>query len=116
MKYAEKLLWILDAPGGFPHTLEAQNETIQICTDFVHSLGLKCDCVGWCEIDLSNPRTAEILSSISKFCKENGWHARGLYTRQYTDVQSDWYELIPTLFKNNTLCDRIETVSEAGKK
>lgn len=116
MKYSEELLWILDSPDGFGSTLEAQNETIQICTDFVHSLGLKCDCVGWCKMDLSSPRTPEILTKISEFCKENGWRARGWYTREYTDVQSDWYELLPSVFKDNTLSDDIETISANGKK
>lgn len=116
MKYSEELLWILDDPNGFPRTLEAQNKKIQICTDFVHSLGLKCDCVGWCKIDLSSPRTAEILNSISKFCKENGWLARGWYTRKYIDIESDWYELVPTYFKNNTPCDTVEAVNEEEKK
>ena len=116
MKYSEELLWILDSPSGFGSTLEAQNETIKICTDFIHSLGLKCDCVGWCKMDLSNPRTPEILNKISGFCKENGWRARGWYTRRYVDVQSDWYELLPSKFKDNTLCDKIETISANGKK
>ena len=116
MKYSEELFWILDEPGGLAITLEAQNKTIQIRQNFVHKLHLKCDCVGWCKIDLSNPRTPEILSSISKFCKENGWRARGLYTRKYVDIESDWYELVPTCFKDNTLLDRIETVSDNSKK
>jgi len=116
MKYSEELLWILDAPGGFGSTLEAQNKTIQICADFVHSLGLKCDCVGWCKMDLSNPRTSEIFTKISEFCKENGWRARCSYTRRFVDVQSDWYELVPSAFKDNTICDKIETVSQNGNK
>lgn len=106
MNYTEELLWILDMPGM---TLHNQNEKIQENIEFVHSLGLKCDCVGWCKIDLSNHRTPEILSSISKFCKENGWRARGLYTRKYVEIESDWYELVSTYFKDNTPCGRIET-------
>ena len=116
MKYSEELLWILDEPGGLARTLEAQNKTFQIRKNFVHELNLKCDCVGWCKMDLSNPRTPEILSSISKFCKENGWHARGLYTRKYAEIESDWYELVPAEFKDNTLCDRVETVTKDNKK
>lgn len=113
MKYSEQLSWILDKPGT---TLQNQNERVQANIDFVHSLGLKCDSVGWCEMDLSNSRTLEILSSISKFCKENGWRARGLYTRRYVDIQSDWYELVSAYFKSNTPCDRIETTTAEGKK
>lgn len=116
MKYSEELLWILDEPGGLARTLEAQNKTFQIRKNFVHELNLKCDCVGWCKMDLSNPRTSEILRSISKFCKENGWRARGLYTRKYVELESDWYELVPTYFKGNTPWDRIETVTRDNKK
>ena len=67
MKYSEELLWILDKPGT---TLHNQDKAFQKNIEFVHSLGLKCDCVGWCKMDLSNPRTAEILRRISMFCKE----------------------------------------------
>ena len=116
MRYSEELLWILDEPGGLARTLEAQNRAYQVRKNFVHKLNLKCDCVGWCKIDLSNPRTPEILSSISQFCKENGWQARGLYTRKYVDMESDWYELVPTCFKDNTPLDRIETVSDNAEK
>ena len=116
MKYSEELFWILDKVGVKLNTLEIQNKKFQENIDFVHSLGLKCDCVGWCKLNLSNPRTPEILNRISEFCKENGWRARGLYDRQYIDVTSNWFELVPTDFKNNTLCDRIETVTEKSKK
>ncbi|MBQ8584597.1 MAG: hypothetical protein IJ488_08355 [Clostridia bacterium] len=116
MRYSEELIWILDEPKGWPKTLEEQDKAIQIRKAFVHSLGLKCDFVGWCKMDLSNPRASEILNSISEFCKENGWRARGLYTRKYLDVESDWYELVPTCFKDNTLIDRIEIVSANGNK
>ena len=113
MKYSEELLWILDKPGT---TLQNQDERFRENIRFVHSLGLKCDCVGWCKLDLSNPRTPEILNSISKFCKENGWSARGVYTRKYVEFESDWYELVPTYFKDNTLCDSIETTTEEGNR
>lgn len=116
MKYTEELLWILDEPGGMARTLEAQNRRFQIRREFVHSLGLKCDSVGWCKMDLSNSHTSDILDSISEFCKKYGWKARGLYTRRYVDVNSDWYELVPAYFKDNTPCDRIETLTENGKK
>ncbi len=116
MKYSEELLWILDEPGGLSRTLEAQNKAIQIRKSFAHELKLKCDSVGWCRTDLSDPRTAEILSRISMFCKESGWRARCLYTRKYVEPDSDWYELVPTHFKDNTPHDRIETVTAENKK
>lgn len=113
MKYTEELLWILDkTETPFQNKEEKWEENIA----FVHSLGLKCDCVGWCKLDLSNPRTPEILNSISLFCQEKHWEARGIYTREYVDIISDWYEVVPSYFKDNTLCDSMETVTETSEK
>lgn len=113
MKYSEELLWILDGPGSIHDHFD---EKVQKNIEFVHSLGLKCDCVGWCNLDLSKPQAPEILSSISAFCRENGWKARCYYTREYTDVQSDWYTLIPSKSNDNTHSDWIKTVTDDGEK
>ena len=88
MKYTETLDWILDKRGAKLGDEAAYKENI----DFVHSLGLKCDCVGWSTLDLASPRTEEILAAIGRFCRENGWDARGVYTRTYAG-ESDWYEI-----------------------
>lgn len=111
MKIIETLDWILDKDD----TLTKKDEEYLLNIEFVHSLGLKCDCVGWSTLDLQNPRTNEILSAIDSFCKKNGWKARGVYTRKYADYTSDWYELIPTAFKVNTLCDSDKCASERGE-
>ena len=111
MRYTEKIDWILDKIGSniFDETKYQEN------INFVHSLGLKCDCVGWCEMDLAHPRTHEILREIVHFCLENGWTARAYYTRSYTDVESDWYELVTTDFKDSTIADFLKTPSESGE-
>lgn len=88
MKYKEELFWILDKEGERGWNAERCQGNI----DFVHSLGLKCDCVGWCSLDLGSPRADEILEKIELFCRENGWKARGHYTRTVIDFESDWYE------------------------
>ena len=111
MKIIEILDWILDNDDQSI----ANDEKYRLNIEFVHSLGLKCDCVGWSTLDLQNPRTDEILSAIDSFCKKNGWKARGVYTRKYADYSSDWYELVPTTFKDNTLCDSDECESERGE-
>lgn len=112
MKYTEELTWILDKIDAKSGDESTYRENIA----FVHSLGLKCDSVGWCDLDLSHPRTAEILEKIETFCKANGWQARGYYTRNYIDVVSDWYELVPTQFKDGTLSDGIDTVTKTGEE
>ena len=113
MKIIETIDWILDKDEKQSKGEEEYRSNIE----FVHSLGLKCDCVGWSTLDLQDPRADEILSAIEAFCKKNGWKARGNYTRKYTDYTSDWYELVPTVFKDNTLSgfdDKCE--SERGEK
>ncbi len=88
VKYTETLDWILDKNGAKLGDETAYQENI----DFVHSLGLKCDCVGWSKLDLASPRAEEILAAIERFCRENDWRARGMYTREYAG-ESDWYEI-----------------------
>ena len=87
MQYAETLHWILDKNGARLGDEAKHQENIA----FVHSLGLKCDCVGWSKLDLSKPTAPEILDAIEHFCKTNGWSARGHYTRTLVDEESQWY-------------------------
>ena len=112
MKIIETLDWILDKDDKSI----ADNDKYRLNIEFVHSLGLKCDCVGWSKLDLGNLRADEILSAIDSFCKKNGWKARGIFTRKYADYTSDWYEIVPAAFKDNTLYDFDECESERGEK
>lgn len=112
MNYTEELLWILDKEGKRLNRDEEYKQNI----DFVHSLGLKCDCVGWSTLKLSDPRADDILEAIRKFCNENGWRARGLYTRKYIDVESEWYEVIPADTKDDTEADWIDVANDEGKE
>ena len=111
MKIIETLDWILDKDDKSI----ADNDKYRLNIEFVHSLGLKCDCVGWSKLDLGNLRADEILSAIDSFCKKNGWKARGIFTRKYADYTSDWYEIVPAAFKDNTLYDFDECESERGE-
>ena len=98
MHYTEELHWILDKNGVRLKGDEEYRQNIE----FVHSLGLKCDCVGWSRLNLSDPGTGEILAAIETFCKEAGWSARGIYTRSYPDADSDWFELVAPDIKEAT--------------
>ena len=109
MKYIEKLHWILD------NEQLASEENYRQNIEFVHSLGLKCDCVGWSELKLDNPRTDEILDAIDSFCKKNNFKARCVYTREYVDFESEWYELTPTdSFSDNVINEIFTSESEQG--
>jgi len=107
MVVKEYLSWILDRPhqeiedllskwsgdAYLKHYGDYREEKIRRNIEFVHSLGLKCDCVGWSRLDLTRPDAGEILDKIESFCKEEGWLARGTCSRWYEDFESDWYEL-----------------------
>ena len=109
MKYTEELHWILD--NGKLTNEDKYRQNIE----FVHSLGLKCDCVGWSKLILSDHRTDEILDAIDSFCKKNGFKARCVYTRRYTDFESEWYEFDPTTsFNRNTIDSFFTCKSEQG--
>ncbi len=107
MEFKEELHWILDKKVKKPGVIwdeEAARENI----DFVHSLGLKCDSVGWCQLDLSNPRTGEIFDAIAEFCQKNGFRARGWYHLYYIDPQAQWFELVTRDFQDNTMAGKEE--------
>lgn len=106
MNYKEELLWILDSPGTTNHNMD---EKFRENIAFVHSLGLKCDCVGWSTLDLADPRANEILDHISAFCKKNGWTARGVYKRYHLETDNQWFEIVPNYFKDSTVVDEIKT-------
>ena len=111
MKIKEKLTWILDKKNH-----KFNDDKYQENIDFVHSLGKKCDCVGWSELDMDEPDANEVLDKIQAFCKENGWRARGWYERTYEDVESDWYELKTEDFKDNTSLDKFPVETQNGEK
>ncbi len=113
MQYTERLDWILDKVRGRGMP---DNEKIRRNIDFVHSLGLKCDCVGWCKLDLADPKAWEILDRIGEFCRSDGWKARCIYTREYQETESDWLELKTVPFREQTMSGSGESVqAENGK-
>ncbi len=100
MRIKEEILWILDEgnSGLKDDTLYEANIA------FSHSLGLKCDCVGWTKLDLTRPDAGELLDKIEAYIRQYGRTARCYYTRRYEDLESDWYELTPKLFQLDTVC------------
>ncbi len=108
----ETLEWILD--GVSKHWDDEENAKR---IEFVHSLGLKCDCVGWSKLNLHDPRCDEILRRIDEFCKENGWTARGNYYRNYIESDPRWYRLCCEDFKESELSEDDERFkSQTGEK
>lgn len=99
--FKEELLWILDRrnPRNTVWDAEANNRRIA----FVHSLGLKCDSVGWCKIALGTLEADEILNKIRAFCEEDGWKARGYYIVTFESTDCEWYELNCQYFNDSTV-------------
>ena len=112
MRYVEKLEWILDRPSGDDYNFD---EEYKIKKDFVHSLGYKCDCVGMSQLTPGTPEADRVLNAIADFCKKEGWYARGWYTREYVDVESDWYVLEADYVKDGTIDSTLEAPSISGE-
>lgn len=100
VKYIENVHWILDKPGT---TIHNQDEQFRENIAFVRSLGKKCDGVGWSKLSRDDPQADEILEKIAAFCKEKGWSARGLYTREYAELDTDWFKIDGAYFSDNTV-------------
>ncbi len=113
MDFQETFHWILDdaASKVFTWNEEATRQDIA----FIQSLGLKCDCVGWCRLDLNGPRTEEILTAVEAYCKTRNRKVRGYYTRTYTAQDCQWFELVPTAFRENTVANRQTIPCENGE-
>lgn len=109
MQVKEELSWILDQKN-----VNEKDRKKNI--DFVHSLGKKCDSVGWSDLDMSDPEAPEILDAIKAFCKKNGWISRGIYQRTYTDYSSDWYELKFRCYNDNSWADTIKVTGNNGEE
>ncbi len=111
MVFKEELHWILDEKQK-----QFCEKEYQINIDFVHSLGKKCDCVGWSLLKMDEPDADFVLDEIKAFCKKNGWTARGWYKRSYPEITSDWFELKTSCFKEATFCDRTIVSSDNGEE
>lgn len=112
MKFTETLDWILDKDGASCYNEEFTQQRIA----FVHSLGLKCDCVGWSKLNLGDPHAPDILGAIRRFCEENHWGARGWYTREFAEEESDWYAIRFAEASNRFLGNRTQVSAEDGGK
>lgn len=65
MKIKEEIRFITDGP------FKEYDYTEQI--DFVHSFGLKCDCVGWTEVEIKSEDDLELLKRIREKADEKGY-------------------------------------------
>lgn len=111
MRYIENLLWILDKPDTANYSFD---QKIQENIAFVHSLGKKCDSVGWSALSPDDPQADDILEKIAIFCEIDDWIARGHYTREYADFDSDWFCIDSVPFKDNTFGEYVTIPTQDG--
>lgn len=112
MSYTETLIWRLDSSA---HGAKFEAD-LEKGADFVRSLGLESEGIGWCEVDLSTPKCDEMLDQIGRFCKQTGMKAKGHYTRKYCAADSEWYRLKFDVFRAHETSDTFETVKDARGK
>ena len=71
----------------------SEEEKLRKSIELAHGLGLKCDSVGWCRLDLDRPDIDAVLERIDAFRMRNGYYLRGVYNRRNADFDSEWYAL-----------------------
>lgn len=98
MRMEEHLLWIIDNPKD---TYCYNEETVKKNIEFVHALGLKCDCVGWCNLDLNRSDIDVLLEQIHAHVLKEGLLLRGWYNRKDSDFESEWYLLESKYLSND---------------
>ncbi|MDR0286371.1 MAG: hypothetical protein LBI03_01490 [Clostridiales bacterium] len=87
MTIKEDLSWIID------YTNLSGEKEYKENIDFVHSLGLKCDSVGWCELDLGRGDIDKLFEKMNLYAETHNALLRGNYWKEYNDFESEWYFL-----------------------
>ncbi len=118
MKIEERLSWIMDYKKDtysyeeevpdkcisrsewVERSWNKHEETVKKNIEFVHSLGLKCDSVGWCNLDLNRPDIDSLLEKINAFALKEGLYLRGNYGRRCSDFDSEWF-LLESIYLSN---------------
>lgn len=72
----------------------------QNAIDFVHSFGLRSDCVGWCSLTINGEKDFELLKLISEKAKQKKGRTRCYYKKTETGIETDWY-----ILRSNRKCD-----------
>ncbi|MDO5292269.1 MAG: hypothetical protein Q4F05_05910 [bacterium] len=92
MKIEEKLSWIADGPWRMDDYTES--------LEFVHSFGLKCDCVGWTTINIQSEKDLELLEQIREKADKEHIFLRAYYEKKISEIETDWYILKPKVLQD----------------
>ncbi len=131
MKFEEHLSWILDdKKDTYSYEEEVLDkcisrsewveknwskhvETVKKNIEFVHALGLKCDSVGWCSLDINRPDIDSLLERINAFVLKEGLYLRGNYNRVCSDFDCEWY-LLESQYLSNGEWDYVNVTDRDG--
>lgn len=87
MKIEEKLLFIADATSRMDDYTDS--------VEFVHSFGLKCDCVGWTTVNIQSEKDLELLQRIREEADKKHFSLRAWYEKKVSGIETEWCILEP---------------------
>lgn len=97
-------------------TFDDNDPVLEEIFQLIHSLGLKCDSVGWTKLDFTKPNAEECLMQIEEFVKEHKYLLRGMYREENWEIDSDWYALYPTQYIPFNDDDNYEVIEDQNGK
>ncbi len=95
----ERFDWILDEKSW---SYATQDACIAARRAFIAALGLKSDSVGWCKLELDDPRRETVFRAIADFCRDGQWSPRGVFSRTCAEEAPEWFTLRTTYFKDSS--------------
>lgn len=87
-QFKEKISWKIDGID--------KKDNYDNAINFVHSFKLKCDCVGWCNMNLTDKSDFKLLEQICESAKQKKGTTRCCYEKEESFYESDWYILKAT--------------------
>lgn len=69
--------------------------------NFMHSFGLKCDCVGWATIILDSEDKLELVKRMGEEARKQKINIRCSYEKEVTDADTEWCFIEPAYNLNN---------------
>lgn len=69
--------------------------------DFMHSFGLKSDCVGWATIILDSEEKLKLVKRMGEEARKQKLNIRCSYEKEVTDYNAEWYFIKPSYNLNN---------------
>lgn len=97
MKIKEKIQIIVKEQRG--------KDDYSLGIDFMHSFGLKCDCVGWATIILDSEEKLELVKRMGEEARKQKINIRCSYEKEVTGADAEWYFIKPSYHLNNDWYD-----------